>query len=736
MRIRLVVRIAVFLVLTFCLSVGSYAQQLTRWCPWPITIHGCAISPTFDEVYVGDSSYILMSVNNTFAINRFFDKSVTLYAACYADAQDVAVAGSKGRIYYTTNDGTTWSRVNLGTSATIRAMATDGSGDYFAVGDSGMIIESTDLGKTWTHLASPTTKQLNAIEFGASGQYGVAAGNDSAIVVSTDGGSTWNAEAMPYDLSSMGSALQRVDFSSVAIAANEDSVWVGLEKPPLPLLLINGKADPKQQFTVFPNSGPLTSLIYLGDSDWFYLRGFATDDYKYRLTKDGSYTRTPLHWDNDADGKLDTTAYRIECAAVELYGEGSWRATYAGEDLTVWLEDGSWKAQYFQAGYLGRPFDADVLDADIQNGVGWFVSAGGEIGWTNDGGRSGTLQAADTATINSIWQRNGILAIATGWDGTILRTNDGGNHWKFVPSGTQERLEGIAFPTANVGVIAGDYGTILRSTDTGNSWTPIANSATTYLRTVAFADDHTGIAAGDSAAIFRTTDTGLTWQPVNNFLSGTDVSIRKLQAFPGGLYYAQAGGDLVRSTDNGLNWSVLPSPGDEIAMSFYNSQIGLIGSRVTSSALVPDTVYMSYTTDGGASWKPFIVPILNQRRLVIYWLSDHQAVLNGDQGNVVEVTISSSGVSLSSLSAAASDVRVYPNPTAGDFRIDYSTKSSGLVTIQIFSEDGKDMGTLFTGTEQAGEHTQAITTPTGLQGSYFIKISADGTSTTVKLTLQ
>ena len=734
MKTRLVVRIAVFLAITLSLSLGSYAQQLTNWCPLRCSIRACAVSPSNDEVYVGDSSFIVMTKNNTWQNYGFFDKSVTLYAACYADAQDVAVAGSKGRIYYTTNDGTSWSRFNLGTSATIRAMATDGSGDYFAVGDSGMIIESTDAGAHWLRLASPTTKQLNAIEFGASGQYGVAAGNDSAIVVSTDGGSTWNAEAMPYNLSSLGSVLHRVDFSSVAISTNEDSVWLALEQPALPLLLIQGKADPNQKFTVFPNSGPLTSLIYTGDTGWAYLQGFAADDYAYNITPSGKFTRNAIALGADADGNIDTSAQRIRCAAIEPIGNGGWILIYCGDDLDICRETQT--GLVYSQGEPGHAFTGDYLDADVINGKGWIVASQGKIDWTNYGVNTRSLQEQAGKTINSVWTRDDITGIVIGWDGLILRTNDGGNTWSSVPSGTQERLHGIAFPTANDGIIAGDYGTILRSTDTGNSWMPIANSATTYLRTVAFADDHTGIAAGDSGAIFRTTDTGLTWQPINNFLTGTDVSIRKLQAFPGGLYYAQAGGDLIRSTDNGLNWSVLPSPGDAIAMSFYNSQIGLIGSRATSSALVPDTVYMSYTTDGGASWKPFVVPMQTARRLVIYWLNDHQAILNGIDGFVTEVTISSSGVSITPMPVATSDVRVYPNPTAGDFRIDYSTKYSGLVTIQIFSEDGTDMGTLFSGTEQAGEHTQAITPPTGLQGSYFIKVSADGTSTTNKVTIQ
>src|SRR6202158_5186489 len=61
-------------------------------------------------------------------------------------------------------------------------------------------------------------------------------------------------------------------------------------------------------------------------------------------------------------------------------------------------------------------------------------------------------------------------AVAVGFEGTILRTGDGGETWTLQPSGTRNWLRGIAFADANIGVAVGDVGTILRTIDGGATW--------------------------------------------------------------------------------------------------------------------------------------------------------------------------------------------------------------------------------------------------------------------------
>jgi hypothetical protein len=57
-----------------------------------------------------------------------------------------------------------------------------------------------------------------------------------------------------------------------------------------------------------------------------------------------------------------------------------------------------------------------------------------------------------------------------GFEGTILRTTDGGLHWTMQTSGTTRDLYGVSFIDANTGIVVGTDGTILRTTTGGVTW--------------------------------------------------------------------------------------------------------------------------------------------------------------------------------------------------------------------------------------------------------------------------
>ena len=56
---------------------------------------------------------------------------------------------------------------------------------------------------------------------------------------------------------------------------------------------------------------------------------------------------------------------------------------------------------------------------------------------------------------------------AVGYNGTILRTTNGGTNWTSQSSGTTNCLNGVSFTDANNGTAVGGYGTILRTTNGG-----------------------------------------------------------------------------------------------------------------------------------------------------------------------------------------------------------------------------------------------------------------------------
>jgi photosystem II stability/assembly factor-like uncharacterized protein len=112
-----------------------------------------------------------------------------------------------------------------------------------------------------------------------------------------------------------------------------------------------------------------------------------------------------------------------------------------------------------------------------------------------------------------------------GYEGTILRTTDGGATWVAQQSGTTALLLGVSFTDTNTGTVVGTRGTILRTTDGGATWVAQNSGTDLNLLDVSFSDANNGVAVSQAygeyiggvwwvlgeALILHTTDGGVTW---------------------------------------------------------------------------------------------------------------------------------------------------------------------------------------------------------------------------------
>src|SRR6266850_3796219 len=130
-------------------------------------------------------------------------------------------------------------------------------------------------------------------------------------------------------------------------------------------------------------------------------------------------------------------------------------------------------------------------------------SAGPHWVWQNPLPQGNTLYGVSFTDANT--------GTATGDNGTIIRTTDGGNTWVIQSSGTTNTLYGVSFTDVNNGTGVGASGTILRTTDGGNTWVGQTSGTTDGLLAVSFIDANTGTAVGENGTIVRTTDGGNTW---------------------------------------------------------------------------------------------------------------------------------------------------------------------------------------------------------------------------------
>lgn len=227
-------------------------------------------------------------------------------------------------------------------------------------------------------------------------------------------------------------------------------------------------------------------------------------------------------------------------------------------------------------------------------------------------------------------------AWVAGSKGTVLRTTDGGAHWKRVapPGAADEALEFRdieAFDARRAVVLAigeGEASRIYRTDDGGASWTESFRNPDpkAFYDCVTFFDRRSGLAMSDPVdgkfRILSTRDGGRSWRvlpsagmpPAQPGEAGFAASGQCLVASgPKDVWLATGGGASARilhSRDRGLNWTVTDAPvpaGDPargvFGLAFRDRAHGIaVGGDYTAGHPSPRAA--AVTGDAGRTWTP------------------------------------------------------------------------------------------------------------------------------------
>ncbi len=192
--------------------------------------------------------------------------------------------------------------------------------------------------------------------------------------------------------------------------------------------------------------------------------------------------------------------------------------------------------------------------------------------------------------------------------------------WVIQPSGVTSNLVSVYFINISTGWASGSDGTIIKTTNGGTNWF-IQNSTTSLpLLNIMFADLNTGWAAGGfddnnplcshNIIVIRTTNGGDLWtQQIsgNGFLFNDLFVINNQKAYltNSGIccppFCIAESGSLGITSNSGQNWtSSLSMPSHSVF--FLNEYTGWVSSR-TYDDVLPVRNYVHKTTNGGNNWQ-------------------------------------------------------------------------------------------------------------------------------------
>ena len=142
---------------------------------------------------------------------------------------------------------------------------------------------------------------------------------------------------------------------------------------------------------------------------------------------------------------------------------------------------------------------------------------------------------------------------AVGWQGTILKTTDGGTNWVNQNSGVLNDAYSVYFPgDAQTGYVVYDWGIITKTTDGGANWVSQNSGTRNHLFSVHFPiDSQTGYAVGFAGTILKTNNGGVNW---TTQASGVSLTLKSIH-FPSNTqtgYIVGESGTILKTTDGGV----------------------------------------------------------------------------------------------------------------------------------------------------------------------------------------
>ena len=413
---------------------------------------------------------------------------------------------------------------------------------------------------------------------------------------------------------------------------------------------------------------------------------------------------------------------------------------------------------------------------------GWISATNGKLLHTTDAGTTWNVVTPfpnDTVSsvsdpANSMWWVNQTHGWKINWLGTsfsdahgavIHQTTDGGITWtkKILSTTAGDAGVRIQFVDENNGwVLIYTFSTgnakFLRTTDGGNNWSSFNGAGIFY-----FVDANNGWSFFGSGTngnnppykILHTTNGGTDWQLQNTDSTAGGYNAMQFTDINNGWIVGDSG-KILKTTDGGGNWTQVTNTGiDPNSRSkcvfFLDGNTGWIGTNDGIINENPQRVILR-TTNGGASWTKQYPPSSYGIFSIFFWNAnngwftadncvqncsgpDSLKIWQGAIGYTNNGGVTGVEDENNSIPSGYTLLQNYPNPFNPTTIIKYSVPKSGIVTIKVYDNNGKEITTLVNGEKNAGNYSVNFNAKKLASGAYFYRMKAGSFVETKKLIL-